>query len=111
MIKESYLAVVARNEDMQAGWATEPCECAWASEALFFVRVLAAPEVALPASVRVQISPDGIHWVDEGTELDVPSHETVVFTRLSHFGGWLRLAANMKEGGTRRVVCYLSLKG
>ena len=110
MIKESYLAVVARNEDIQAGWATEPCECAWASEALFFVRVLAAPQVALPASVRVQISPDGIHWADEGTELSLPIGEAVVFTRLRHFGGWLRLAANSEGGGKRRVVCYLSLK-
>lgn len=111
MINESYLAVVARNEDLQAGWATEPYECAWASEALFFVRVLGAPDASLPASVRVQISPDGIHWVDEGTVLDVPASESVVFARLSHFGGWLRLVANREGGGERRVVCYLSLKG
>jgi hypothetical protein len=41
----------------------------------------------------------------------MPAREAVVFARLSHFGGWLRLAANMQGGGTRRVICYLNLKG
>ena len=111
MIKESYLAVVARNDDLRAGWASEPCECAWASEAIFFLRVLSAPESAPPARVSVQMSPDGIHWVDEGSVLDVPVCESVVFARVHHFGGWLRLAADSGACGQRRVICYLSLKG
>jgi hypothetical protein len=111
MMNESYLAVVARNEDLQAGWATEPYECAWASEAIFFVRVLGASEASPPASVRVQISPDGIHWADEGTVLDIPARESVVFARLRHFGGWLRLVAHTQDGAKRRLICYLSLKG
>lgn len=112
MIRESYLAVVARNEDLHAEWASEPCECSWASEAIFFVRVLGnSAEAPQDINVRVQISPDGLHWADEGTQLGIPANATVVFAKLRHFGGWLRLASLAMGGGIPRVIVYLSLKG
>ena len=109
MINQSYLSVVARNEDWRGEWSSEPQECAWASEAVFFVRVLKADQVPGPVRARVQISPDGMHWVDEGTVLDIPAGEGVVFSRVSHFGGWLRLAGTVPAGALR-VLCYLHLK-
>jgi hypothetical protein len=43
--------------------------------------------------------------------LDIPARESVVFARLRHFGGWLRLVAHTQDGAKRRLICYLSLKG
>jgi hypothetical protein len=42
MIRQAYLSVVARNASWSGDWSCEPCECGWASEAIFFVRVLHA---------------------------------------------------------------------
>ena len=39
-MRRSYTAVVARNEPLAGEWATEPYEAGWATEALFFVRLL-----------------------------------------------------------------------
>ena len=67
---------------------THPFECGWANEAIVFVE----PHQAAPGDVvtlRVQLSPDGIRWIDEGTVLRVTGH---VMARLTHFGGFLRLA-------------------
>ena len=66
---------------------THPFECGWADEAIVFVE----PHDTAPGdvvSLRVQLSPDGIRWIDEGTLLRVTEHAMV---RLSHFGGFLRL--------------------
>ncbi|MGH8618853.1 MAG: hypothetical protein ACREUW_14265 [Burkholderiales bacterium] len=110
-LRESYTAVVARNVDLTGDWGTEPHECAWAGEALFFVRVLSVggrKKQALRA--RVQISPDGMHWADEGRALAIPPRAGVSFVRVGHFGGWLRLAGKAPAGATLRVMAYLVLK-
>jgi len=108
-MRESYTAVVARNVEWADEWATEPYECAWAGEAIFFVRVLKSTQAARPITARVQISPDGMQWADEGSTFDVPASEGVSFVRLKHFGGWLRLAGSASDGGLR-VMAYLCLK-
>jgi hypothetical protein len=110
-MKESYTAVVARNDDWTLDWATEPHECAWADEAIFFVRVLKSEGAAASVGARVQISPDGMHWVDEGSRLEIPARVGVTAVRVSHFGGWLRLAGHTPEGSQLRVLAYLVLKG
>jgi hypothetical protein len=109
MINQSYLSIVARNEDWREDWSSEPQECSWASEAIFFVRVLKSDPSSGPVTARVQMSPDGLHWIDEGTVLEIPAAEGVVFSRVRHFGGWLRLAGTM-QAGALRVLCYLHLK-
>lgn len=72
MIRRSFTAVIARNEPWTGEVATEPYECAWAGDAIFFVRALDARGTLRAAKARVQISPDGIHWVDEGTAFPMP---------------------------------------
>ncbi len=110
-LRESYTAVVARNVDLVDVWATEPHECAWAGEALFFVRVLAAGgKKKQVVRAHVQVSPDGMHWADEGRTLSVPPRAGVSFVRVSHFGGWLRLAGKAPAGSKLRVMIYLVLK-
>jgi hypothetical protein len=110
MIRQSYLTILARNASWTGEWACEPCECAWASEAIFFVRVLHADESARGALARVQISPDGLHWIDEGGSLSIAAQPGLQSVRVRHFGGWLRLAGQTEGDGEIRVVCYLHLK-
>jgi len=110
-LKESYTAVVARNVDWAGEWASEPYEAAWADEAILFVRVLKAEGEARTASARVEISPDGMHWADEGSRLEIPVSEGLSFVRVRHFGGWLRLAGRTPEGSRLRVMAYFVLKG
>ena len=40
MLRESYTAIVERSEELSGSFATEPYECGWAGEAIFFVRIL-----------------------------------------------------------------------
>lgn len=112
-MRESHTAVVERNTTWRGAFASEPYECAWAGEAIFFVRCLAADGLEeydwTPA--EVQISPDGMHWCDEGTQIDLPTvPDEVTFVRVSHFGGWLRLAGELREGTALTVLVYLVLK-
>ena len=111
MPRQSYTAVVERNVEWRGDFATEPYEAAWATEAIFFVRALAASGPNELAVARVQISPDGIRWCDEGTEFSLPAAaEAMTFGRASHFGGWLRLVGTVPEGGLLKVIVSLALK-
>ncbi|GLQ09875.1 hypothetical protein GCM10007913_18070 [Devosia yakushimensis] len=112
MMRESAHIVVERNTTWEGEAASEPYEVGWAKEAILFVQVLAPAEHQYPAQVRVQLSPDGIHWCDEGTRFDLPSSPgDVVCARVAHFGGWLRLAVSMKKSVSTRVLVSLHLKG
>jgi len=111
MINTSYNAIVERNIVWNGAFATEPYECGWAKEAIFFVRALS---IAAPAgtvgTVKVQISPDGIRWIDEGSSFVLPQAEgDTSFCRVSHFGNWLRIIGNT-AGAELKVLVTLSLK-
>ena len=110
-MQESHTAVIERNVSWQGPFATEPYETAWASEAIFFVRALAVDRLPPGIMARVQISPDGMHWCDEGSTLPLPTSEGVVFGRVRHFGGWLRLMGEVPAGASVTVIVYLVLKG
>ncbi|MBI3972655.1 MAG: hypothetical protein HY332_15365 [Chloroflexi bacterium] len=115
-MRRSHTAILERGEALRGDFATEPYEAGWASEALVFLRLLAAQptgtnEPAPPAAVsaRVQISPDGMHWVDEGTTL--PPDGDVRFARVREFGNWLRVAGTVSPPGAEvRALVYLVLK-
>lgn len=109
-MRQSFTAVIARNVTWQGGFAVEPYESAWASEALYFVRVLDATNMPADVVAHVQISPDGIHWCDEGTTLSLSSTPGVTFARLTNFGGWLRLVGKLPDGAQLTVIVYLALK-
>ena len=112
-LRESYTLPVERNETWEAGpFATETAECAWASEAIFFVRALRVSGDLSKVVARIQISPDGIHWVDEGTTLRLPAQaEDVTFAKVAHFGGWLRMVGEIPGGASITLIVYLTLKG
>lgn len=110
-VRRSYTAVVERNQQWRGAFASEPYEAAWASEAIFFVRCLKADSITGAVTARVQLSPDGMRWCDEGSTLELPATpDAVAFVRVSHFGGWLRLAGETPEGGTLTVIVYVNLK-
>jgi len=109
-MRESQTAIIERNVTWQGAFLAEPYEAAWASEAIYFVRALAAQAMPTNVTARVQISPDGMHWCDEGTTLTLPAEVGVTFCRVSHFGGWLRLVGELPAGASLTVIVYLVLK-
>lgn len=109
MLRESYTAIVAQGECWNGLAATEPYEAGWASEAVFFLRLLDGGGEGAEASV--QVSPDGMRWVDEGTRMPFPEQpDEIMFCRVRHFGQYLRLAAKIPAGKTCKVLVTLSLK-
>ena len=110
-MRQSHTAVVARNERWSGDVETEPFEVAWAGEAIWFVRVLEPPVGPPGGTFHVQVSPDGMHWCDEGSTLELPSDPAVPnFVRVRRFGGWLRLAGTLPDGAQATVIAYLVLK-
>ena len=110
MLRESQTAVVARNELWEGSAATEPHEAGWASEAVIFVRAL-DDAIGIPGQARVEISPDGMHWLAEGTTLALPSRrDEITVARVRHFGNWLRIAAELDPGVALKVLVTLHLK-
>jgi hypothetical protein len=111
MLAESYTAVIARGEDWVDGSTTEPYEASWAREAVIVVRTLESGTLTAGARANVQISLDGIRWIDEGTSLDIPTEvDGISMARLSHFGHYLRLKARMPADTTGFMLATLSLK-
>ena len=110
-MKTFYTSVVELRQEFDGAIETHPYECGWADEALFFVELHdAAPGETV--SLRVQLSPDGIRWLDEGSEIRTGGS---AFARVSRFGGFLRLAgiATRADGEPARVTVSvrLALKG
>lgn len=111
MLRENITAILARNETWKGHAATEPFEAGWAIEAVVFVRALKPPVGAQPTA-RIEISPDGMHWVDEGTRLALPARQDeVCFARLRGFGNWLRVAADFPDSAEACVLVTLHIKG
>ena len=109
-MRQSHTAVVERNVEWEGNFATEPYEVSWASEALFFVRLLDAQGLDATVPLHIQISPDGMHWCDEGTTFPLYPDAELSWCRVSHFGGWLRLRGELATDQSARVIAYLHLK-
>jgi hypothetical protein len=111
MIPESITAVVTRNERWHGAAASEPVEAGWAREAVIFLRALKQPVGPQPVA-RVEISPDGMHWVPEGSEFGLPAEKDgIAVARIARFGNWLRVATRFEAGAESTVLVTLHLKG
>jgi hypothetical protein len=112
MLRETHTAVVARNETWQGACATEPYEAGWASEAIVWFRALDLTGHMAGTEARIEISPDGMRWADEGSRVKLPDQAGVVaFARVSHFGNWLRLAVDLPAGVTLKALVTITFKG
>jgi hypothetical protein len=109
-MRHSFTAVIEQANTYTANFETEPYEAGWATEARWFVRVLEI-EDAGGISFHPQISPDGLHWMDEGSDpinFDATGMKSMA---LRDFGHWLRLRAEFYGDATRvKVLIYLALK-
>jgi len=111
MLKPSHTQPLERHRIYSGDFATEPYECALATEAIFFIRIESVKGEKPELRAQVQISPDGINWVDEGTSFE-PMHDgEKAFVRVREFGGWLRLAGHVPNGAEIEVMVHLVLKG
>lgn len=109
-MREAYTAILVQGEEWSGYCESEPYEAPWASEAVLFLRLLDGTTMRSGVEARVQISPDGINWVDEGTAVTLPVGAEVTFARISHFGQYLRLVATLPQGERCRLLATLSLK-
>ncbi|MEO9338377.1 hypothetical protein ABFT80_13125 [Mesorhizobium sp. SB112] len=110
MLPENITAVITRNERWSDEAASEPYEAGWAREAVFFIRALKTP-IGLPSKGWVEVSPDGMHWIREGTEFNMPAElNEIAVARVRHFGNWLRVATRFADGAECTVLVTLHLK-
>lgn len=109
-MRMSNCATMARNETWSGRAATEPYEAGWASEAVIFLRALGEP-VGGQGRAWVEISPDGMHWAPEGAEFPLPdAKDGIGHARVTNFGCWLRLVAELPEGAQMTVLVTMHLK-
>jgi hypothetical protein len=110
-MRQFYTAIVERQRDFVDRFETHPFEAGWAREAIFFLRVEDVGGEAARLNAHVQISADGVRWMDEGTNFEPIVHAGDYFVRVSHFGGWLRLAGEITGSSARfKLTVQLVLK-
>ena len=91
-------------------FASVPQEAAWAAEAIIFVKAVAA-HGATAVTAKVQISPDGKSWVDDGASFTLPySPDEVTFVRVRRFGRWLRIVGMLPPGADIQAQITIDLK-
>ena len=90
-MKNFHTVVLERLKYFSGDFETEPYETGWASDAIFFIRIheLTGEDVSIDSSV--QISVDGIRWIDEGSSFPTLHEIGDYYLPVSYFGGWLRL--------------------
>lgn len=94
-----------------ADFQTNPYEAGWASEAIFFITVESVSGNDPRLTAEVEISPDGINWVGEGTVSAPITHRGVHFVRARHFGNYLRLNCKITGEEARfRLNIQIALK-
>lgn len=111
MLRQSYTAVVERAVPLQGAFATEPYEVGWAHEAVIFFKVRADQDEQSALQARVQLSPDGIDWVDEGTVFPTMRGPGLWFVQLTNFGNWLRIVGRVGDPDVQiKALISIALK-
>ena len=110
-MRNFHMVVLERFKEGSEEFATEPYEAGWATEALFFIRLHELRGQNPSIYARVQISADGIEWVNHGAvfpEISVPGN---YYLDVDRFGGWLRLVCDTKGiDCAYKITVQLSLK-
>lgn len=110
-MRQSQSAVIERGVDLDGMHDTEPFEVAWAGEARWWIHFL-KPADGTTVEFRVQISPDGLNWIDHEGIAPVESNASgFVSIPATNFGFWLRLRSTHLSGETEPMLrIYLELK-
>lgn len=107
MFNDSHLEV---KKYFSGKFETHPYEAGWADEAIFFVMVEKV-EGDPVFTGQVQLSQDGVHWTDDGSEPAVISGLGQHIIKVQpNFGNYLRLAVNI-EGGKMFLNLHIACKG
>jgi hypothetical protein len=110
-MRNFYTVVLERMKEYDQGFNTEPYEAGWASEAMFFIRIHEMTGTGVTMQSAVQVSVDGIDWIDEGSSFPPITTPGSYFLRVKHFGGWLRLCNQVAGKGLRvKTTIHLVLK-
>jgi hypothetical protein len=110
-MRQFQASAVERRIWVDSELASHPMECGWASEALLFLIVEEVEGTDARLNARVQLSPDGINWIDEGTRFSPIDAPGTYFIRVGRFGTWLRVAGEVTGDGARfKVSVHLHLK-
>jgi len=105
------VSVLETKKYFSSTFGTHPLECGWAKEGIFFVRVEDIKGNNAVLVPHVQISMDGVNWVDEGTTIPEIGENGTYFCKVSHFGGWLRLLCHVEgQKAEFKVTIQLVLK-
>lgn len=107
MFNDSHLEV---KKFFKGSFQTHPYEAGWADEAIFFVMVeKVTGDPVLRA--QVQISQDGVHWTDDGSDAAVISGIGQHAIKVQpNFGNYLRLAVEI-SGGEMFLNLHIACKG
>lgn len=108
-MKHFQASAVERRIWVDSELTSHPMEAGWAGEALFFL-IVEEVEGDARLSVAVQLSADGIHWVNEGTWFDYVTEPGTSFVRVREFGNWLRVRGEVEGEGRFKLSVHLQLK-
>ncbi|MDQ0614441.1 hypothetical protein QF046_002082 [Microbacterium sp. W4I4] len=110
-MRQSQSAVMERGVDLHSVHETEPFEVAWAGEARWYVQFL-RPAPGSRVEFRVQISPDGLTWIDhDGVEPVASEAVGMLSIPVTGIGHWLRLRSEQTTGDEAPMLrIYLELK-
>lgn len=110
-MRHFHTVVLERMKWHSQDFQTEPYETAWASEAIFFIRAHEISGRNASLDSTVQLSVDGIDWVDDNIRFPTIDKPGTYFLRVKHFGGWLRLRSRINGTDPKlRLTVYLVLK-
>lgn len=90
-MRQFQTTITERKVNFSGDFTTHPYEAGWASEAIGFIRVESFSGNSPALDAQVQISVDGVRWVDEGTAFQPMREAGDYFVRVQHFGNYLRL--------------------
>lgn len=111
-MKNFHASAVERRITITDILASHPMEAGWASEAIFFLIVDNIEGEGVVLKTSVQISADGINWIDEGTVFEDIDRSGHYFAKVQHFGNWLRVRGQLHgENVSAKLSVHLHLKG
>lgn len=110
-MRQFQTSTLEQRKIVDTDFETHPLEVAWASEAIFFVDAEQLDGGDGHLLLKVQLSVDGVNWLDEGTAFDPIAGKVQAFQRVSHFGGWLRMKGMLsKSDSSYKITIHLVIK-